>query len=112
MRLLKRKLLLITLVLSLLSASVKLVDAEELSSLGNWVSVSNLEEGDLLKTEGGWVKIESIEYIRELVTVYNLSVSEPNTFFSNGILAHNKDTCPLNHTIYGLPFGQTASIVC
>jgi hypothetical protein len=59
---------------------------------GNWVEVKNLQAGDWLQTEDGWEEIESIEYIQQPVTVYNMSVSEPNTFFANGILAHNKPT--------------------
>jgi len=69
---------------------VQALNPEELSSEGGWVEVKDLNAGDLLKTKEGWIEIESIEYFKEPVTVYNLSVSDPNTYYANGILAHNK----------------------
>lgn len=56
-----------------------------------WTEVKDLRVGDFLYTRNGWKEIESIEYIQEPTTVYNLSVSYPNTFWANGILVHNKD---------------------
>src|SRR4030042_1905779 len=94
------------------SSSTKVVIADNPSPEGNWVLVKDLKVGDLLKTENGWTEIESVEYIQEPITVYNLSVSEPNTFFANGILVHNKDQCPLTHVVWGLSLGEQAFISC
>ena len=66
-----------------------------------WTLVKDLKVNDLLKTESGWSAIESIELVNEPVTVYNLSVSSPHTFFANGILAHNKG-CSIELNVYGM----------
>src|SRR4030042_5435966 len=97
----KLLLLIIGFLAIVLSSSTKVVIADNPPPAGNWVLIKDLKVGDLLKTENGWTEIESIEYIQEPITVYNLSVSRPNTFFANGILAHNK-SCSISHNVYGI----------
>ncbi len=63
--------------------------------LGDWVEVKNLLINDYLLTDQGWGKILSKEYKAEPAKVYNLSVSEPNTFIADSVVAHNKGECKI-----------------
>ncbi|PCI27640.1 hypothetical protein COB52_04565 [Candidatus Kaiserbacteria bacterium] len=54
--------------------------------------IAQLEVGSEVFTEGGWVEVTSIEYVEGAIRTYNLkSVDKYNTFFADGVLAHNKD---------------------
>jgi predicted DNA-binding protein YlxM (UPF0122 family) len=58
-----------------------------------WISASELQEGDILETSRGErVKITNIEDVqeKEIFEVYNMHVSGPETFFADDILVHNK----------------------
>lgn len=57
-----------------------------------WVRMNTLVIGDsLLNSEGVSVKIDSIEKVTGVNTVYNLSLPGPtHTYFANGYLVHNE----------------------
>ena len=50
-----------------------------------------LQVGDFVKTQTGYVEVESIaiETLREGITVYNFKVENNNNFFASGILLHS-----------------------
>jgi len=77
-----------------------------------WVKVMDLKVGDLLYTEKGWQEVESIEYVQSDApfSVYNLSVGGPNTFWANGLLAHNKDNCGVTGIVHGLEAGDSVNL--
>jgi len=53
-------------------------------------------------------KIVSIEIIEEHVNVYNFTINETHTYFSNGILSHNVSTGPALAGAYTAPAGDFA----
>lgn len=57
-----------------------------------WVRVDSLKTGDsLLNSNGQNVKIDSIEKVAGVNTVYNISLPGPShTYFANGYLVHNE----------------------
>jgi cysteine-rich repeat protein len=58
---------------------------------GEWKIVKELVIGDKFMTdEGSEATLESIEYVEEDVTVYNLYVEGSFTYFAEGVLVHNK----------------------
>ena len=75
----------------------------------------SLEVGDeLLMEDGSWVKIESLEVHsnEEEQTVYNFVLDGNNTYFANGILAHNRD--PISQTFFvkrGMAKGATTVFI-
>ena len=71
----------------------------------DWVEVHSLQAGDRVLTEDGWQELESIERIDEALTVYNMSVTGPNTYYANGAVVHNKPK-PLWARIYHDGEGQ------
>ena len=54
-----------------------------------------LDVGDEVFTEKlGWQEVKHIEYVEGAVKTYNLAtISNTNTFFAGGVLAHNKPSC-------------------
>jgi len=113
MNLLKQKLLLLIFIGFLLTG-LNLVGGSEIVGASDqapaekpaWTVVRDLKVGDWLKTKDGWQQIESIEYVREPITVYNLTVGYPNTFFANGILAHNKGPKPIHARVWDVTNSQ------
>ena len=56
------------------------------------MKVKQLTLGSFLKKEdGSWSRIENIKYISGSVQTYNLKSVQGNSFFAEGIWAHNKD---------------------
>jgi len=57
-----------------------------------WVTVKNLNVGDLLVGNRGLIAIDSIIYKDETASVYNITIEEPNTYLITTlkILVHNK----------------------
>jgi len=50
-----------------------------------------LAQGDLVFKDGNsWITISKIESIKKEVKIYNLRVSDYNTFFAGDVLVHNK----------------------
>jgi prepilin-type N-terminal cleavage/methylation domain-containing protein len=51
----------------------------------------SLKKGDyILREDGSWVKVLSIEYVEDPVQTYNLKSVEGSNFYANGLLVHNK----------------------
>lgn len=57
-----------------------------------WKEARTLNQGDYLFDGSDWVYISSTERINNDLEVYNMHVTEPNNFFADGVLVHNKDT--------------------
>lgn len=55
------------------------------------LAVSPLQIGDCIHTRDGFCALSAIEP-REIVQIYNITVSDPHTFYASGILVHNKST--------------------
>jgi len=59
-----------------------------------WKKASDLElDEEIITIKDSRENIEKLmskEFIQETVTVYNLKVSEPNTFIANSVVVHNK----------------------
>ncbi len=56
-----------------------------------WKKVKNLTSKDFLFDGRKLCPIKKIEKIEKPLTVYNMTVSSPNNYFAEGILAHNKN---------------------
>lgn len=55
-----------------------------------WQEASNLKQGDrLLRDNGKWEKVSSIETINKKVRVYNLEIDQFHTYLANGYWVHN-----------------------
>ena len=77
---------------------------------GDWARADSAKPGDVLKdVDGNPVVIESIETNTGPVTVYNLDVSDTNTFYAESILVHNKD-CFVAGTNIAMADGTTKNI--
>lgn len=72
-----------------------LTSAHPVLSDGAWVEIGDLRVGDsLTAADGGTVTIDSIEEVREPVTVYNFAVNPYGTYVADGIIVHNKPPLP------------------
>lgn len=71
----------------------KAIDPLHTPNEGHGVKTSKLEIGDeILREDGATLKIDSIDVKGNgKRTVYNPSVDGDNTYYANGLLAHNKD---------------------
>lgn len=70
---------------------IRLTDSHPVLSDGEWVEVGRLEVGDTLTaSDGSAVVIESLEIVREPVTVYNFEVNPYGTYVADGVVVHNK----------------------
>jgi hypothetical protein len=79
----------------LVNGSMKLTPSHPVLSDGTWVEIGKLEVGDTLTAaDGKAVPIESIETIKESVTVYNFATNPYQTYIANGIIVHNKPPIP------------------
>ncbi len=57
---------------------------------GVWGPAGNIQVGDVLvDTEGRTVTIDTIEFVREKVPVYNLAIDTYHTYFAGGLWVHN-----------------------
>lgn len=55
-----------------------------------WKTVRELTPNDELFTPNGWQSVVSKVFVNKPLTVYNMHVDEPNTYFAEGVLVHNK----------------------
>ena len=56
-----------------------------------WQPIGNARVGDrIVNAHGETVRLTSIERNHELLTVYNLHLDGPHTFFANGVYVHNE----------------------
>ncbi|MCX6784730.1 MAG: Hint domain-containing protein [Candidatus Komeilibacteria bacterium] len=55
-----------------------------------WKTVRELMPNDELFTSNGWQPVVSKVFVNQSLTVYNMHVDEPNTYFAEGVLVHNK----------------------
>lgn len=61
----------------------------------NIPNLYTLKKGDfLMREDGSWIKVLSIEYVKGSVQTYNLKSVEGSNFYANGLLVHNKVTVP------------------
>jgi hypothetical protein len=83
---------------------VKLTDEHPLYTRQGWKSINpantlrydNMKVGalavgdELLRSDGSWTAVKSMKYVKGDVRTYNLKkVSSTNTYYANGLLAHN-----------------------
>jgi len=55
-----------------------------------WQQIGDAKVGDVLvDADGSLVRIDSIEWVREPVTVYNFEVEGLHTYFADGVYVHN-----------------------
>ena len=69
----------------------------------------NLEVGDEIKDiNGNWVLVESLEVFEneEEQLVYNFCLDGNNTYYADGLLAHNRDPLSQSFTVGGGPRGN------
>ncbi len=58
---------------------------------GAWQTADQIQIGDQLRSSNDQeVTVDSIEWLRKPVTVYNLSVEKYQTFFADGVWVHNQ----------------------
>jgi hypothetical protein len=48
----------------------------------------------LMDATGNMIKIDSIQYIKELVDTYDVEIENTHNFFASGFLVHNQPVCP------------------
>ncbi len=69
---------------------VVLVVGSVLGVEGEWVSVKDLEVGDELFNGSSWVRVESIDFVKGEVDVFNMHVNGFENYFAEDVLVHNK----------------------
>ncbi|GEM_PF-4810624 len=74
----------------LLNGYLKVTAKHPFYTQAGWKKVKELTGTDMLFTINGWQKLDSKKLINEKLFVYNLQVDQPNTYFAEGILVHNK----------------------
>jgi len=76
---------------------VQITAEHPLQSNGEWRNAGNLQAGDTVAIIGQrpeelvLTQVVAIERLAEPEPVFNLTVSEPHTFFAAGVLVHNKN---------------------
>lgn len=74
----------------LINGDIEVTPEHRLFVNGEWRAAGDMVIGDsLVGPDGGVVPVRSLEWKREMLTVYNLTVEDAHSFFADGILAHN-----------------------
>lgn len=77
----------------LINGQLQLTPDHPLLVNGIWALATEVKSGDkLLSSDGGEIKVVSVDRVRQGRLVYNLSLDSPHTFFANGIYTHNKNS--------------------
>jgi len=89
-----------------INSNIKVTEEHPFYVNDEWVKVKDLKVGDLLfDKDSNNVTINSIEYVDEVVTVYNFEVDNTHTYFAEDVLVHNKDVSEnptTGHAFYGI----------
>lgn len=93
----------------IINGNLKVTTNHRMFVNGVWKDASSIQTGDkLFDTKGQEVTVTSLEWIRGMFTVYNLTIETYHTYFANGIWVHNqkgdvrqlfKDTAYWNPTV-------------
>ena len=75
-----------------INGTIKVTGEHPVYTKSGFKEVGMLTKLDELFDGTNWISLTSVEKNLVPITVYNLAVSEPSTYFAGGILAHNKDT--------------------
>lgn len=57
---------------------------------GGLKQIKDIDIGDILITNSGQESVITKKFHKEIAEVYNLSVTEPHTYYANGFVVHNK----------------------
>lgn len=75
----------------LVNDKLELTPPHPVLSKGEWVEIGKLSVGDMMTSvDGSDVRIDSIEVVKEPVTVYNFATNPYETYVADGIIVHNK----------------------
>jgi len=75
----------------LINGELRATDRHPFLVSGRWVDAGQLAPGDaLLRSDGSFETVRSIEIVEKEETVYDLTVEPTSTFFAGGVLVHNK----------------------
>ena len=73
------------------NGAIRLTASHPMLSDGKWVEIGELKVGDsLTRADGTTFQIETLETVKEDVTVYNFSVDVDETYVADGVVVHNK----------------------
>lgn len=73
---------------------IKVTSEHPFYTSSGWKEAKKIIIGDYLFDGSKWIEVYEKKLVSESIEVYNMHTTEPNTFFANGILVHNKDTSP------------------
>jgi hypothetical protein len=74
----------------ILNGEIKVTPEHRMFVNYGWQAIGEAKVGNtLLNTRGELVRINSIEWVREPVTVYNFEVEDLHTYFAEGVYVHN-----------------------
>jgi intein/homing endonuclease len=78
-----------------LNGSTRVTGTHPFLSTRGWVTVRELQPGDVLIAAGGRKEtVESVEKRTSLVRAYNIEVNGSHTFIADGYVVHNKPPDP------------------
>ncbi len=75
----------------IINGTIKVTPNHRLWINGHWQEAAYLRAGDLLTgNDGASVMVETVEWMLDKTTVYNLTVDKYHTYFADGVWVHNQ----------------------
>ncbi len=85
----------------IINGNLRITPEHKVYSQGHFKPIGSLKPGDKLKTsQGKEILINSMEFIRDNKTVYNLHVAKQNTFIADNYYVHNQKGNSGGRTIF------------
>ncbi len=73
-----------------LNGDLKVTPEHKMFVNGGWGAAGNIQVGDVLMNDQGTVvSVETIKFVRDKTTVYNLTIDRYHTYFAGGVWVHN-----------------------